>query len=137
MKKNNTARGKKMNAANNGGKWIRQDKRLAIYLRDGLCCAYCGEAVEDGAVLTLDHIKPQSKGGSNHEKNLVTACKRCNSARGNRPLRTFARAVADYKNERTEAEIVRNIERLRNRKLDRAEAKAIIARRGYAAAAGC
>jgi len=127
-----------MNSANQGGKWIRQDKRLAIYLRDGLCCTYCGATVEDGAVLTLDHVKPQSKGGSNHETNLVTACKRCNSARGNRPLATFARAVADYVNDgRTGKDIVREVNRLRRRKLDRAEAKAVIARRGYAAAAGC
>lgn len=26
-----------------GMNWIRQDKRLAIYLRDGLACVWCGE----------------------------------------------------------------------------------------------
>src|SRR5438128_11454104 len=34
---------------NQGMNWIRPEKRLALYLRDGLACCYCGEAVEDGA----------------------------------------------------------------------------------------
>lgn len=37
-------------------------------------CAYCGSK-ED---LTLDHIVPQAKGGSNHTTNLLCACKQCN-----------------------------------------------------------
>lgn len=129
---------RKENVANQGGKWIRQDKRLAIYLRDGLCCAYCGETVEDGAILTLDHIRPQSKGGSNQASNLITACKRCNSARGNRPVRVFAEAVAEYMDHGMSAEaVVANVNRLRRHKLDRAEAKSVIARRGYASVVGC
>ena len=32
--------------ATNGSKWIRPEKRMAIYLRDGLACVYCGEGVE-------------------------------------------------------------------------------------------
>jgi 5-methylcytosine-specific restriction endonuclease McrA len=79
-----------------GMNWIRQEKRLAIYLRDGMACCYCGHSQEDGAQLTLDHLRPRSKGGSNHESNLVTCCHRCNSSRGNRTVRAFCRAVADY-----------------------------------------
>jgi len=37
-----------------GMNWIRKEKRLAIYLRDGLACGYCGQSIEDGAKLTLD-----------------------------------------------------------------------------------
>lgn len=80
----------------NGMNWIRQDKRLAIYIRDGFACMWCGESVEDGACLTLDHVRPHSKGGSNDESNLVTCCERCNKRRQDRlPLR-FARIVAEY-----------------------------------------
>ena len=79
-----------------GMNWVRQSTRLAIYMRDGLACAYCGATIEDDAQLTLDHIRPHSAGGGNQAANLVTCCKRCNSARGDRPLRTFARSVADY-----------------------------------------
>jgi hypothetical protein len=79
-----------------GMKWIRSDKRLAIYLRDGLACAYCGDGVEDGLKLTLDHLLPRSAGGNNDASNLITACHRCNSARGARSVAEFAAGVAAY-----------------------------------------
>lgn len=81
---------------NQGMNWISQKKRLAIYLRDGLACAYCGNTIEDGARLTLDHLKPYSKGGDNKETNLVTCCLKCNSSRGNRSVRSFCKSVASY-----------------------------------------
>lgn len=65
--------------AGQGSNWIRKDKRLAIYLRDGLCCAYCGNTLEDGADLTLDHVLACELGGTNAHTNLVTACLSCNS----------------------------------------------------------
>ena len=117
----------------NGSKWIRQDKRLAIYLRDGMACAYCGSTVEEGASLTLDHVVPHSVGGTNHEANLVTACTRCNCSRGNRTVTAFARAVADYLDHGMSADaIVAHVAKVRRRKLDsyRSEARALIARRG-------
>jgi len=80
-----------------GSKWIRPEKRLAIYLRDGMACAYCGRGIEDtdeSPQLTLDHITPRSKGGSNEATNLITACVRCNSRRKDMPLRTFIGAAA-------------------------------------------
>ena len=81
---------------NQGMNWISQKKRLAIYLRDGMACAYCGNTIEDGAKLTLDHLKPHSKGGLNTASNLVTCCPRCNSSRGNRTVRSFCFSVAEY-----------------------------------------
>ena len=117
-----------------GMNWIRQEKRLAIYLRDGLACAYCGDSVEDGATLTLDHLTPHSRGGSNATANLVTACERCNKSRGVRPVRTFCRAVAEYLNhDVTAREIERHVRATSRRALDMDEAKALIARRGSAA----
>jgi len=110
--------------------WIRQEKRLAIYLRDGLACAYCKATLEDGITLTLDHCKAHSHGGTNHETNLVTCCKRCNSSRGNRPMAAFARVVAEYINHGVTAKsILDHIRNCRRRKLDITEAKAIISRR--------
>ena len=119
-----------------GMNWIRQEKRLAIYLRDGLSCAYCGASVEDGAQLTLDHLRPDSKGGSNSETNLVTCCKRCNSSRGARPVRSFSRAVAEYLDHGVTAdEIERHVRNCARRALPMDEAKKIMARRGTVAAA--
>ncbi len=116
----------------NGMNWIRQERRLAVYLRDGLACAYCGASVESGARLTLDHLTPASKGGGNEVTNLVTCCDRCNSSRQTRPVATFAAAVAGYLKVDV-AEITGHIRNCRRRTLPLAQAKAMIARRGSAA----
>lgn len=121
-----------------GMNWIRQEKRLAIYLRDGMACAWCGKGVEDGVTLSLDHLKPHSKGGCNHESNLVTCCKFCNDSRGNRTQTAFAKATAAYVNHGVTAEqILRHIRNTSRRSLAPflVEAKELVARRGSAAAA--
>ena len=70
-----------------GSKWIRPEKRLAIYLRDGMACAYCKATVEStNKPLSLDHLIPCAKGGGNHEGNLITCCLLCNSRRGDMDL---------------------------------------------------
>ena len=75
-----------------GSKWIRPEKRLAIYIRDSFACAYCGTDLRNSrpAEVTLDHLTPRSLGGTNDATNLVTACRTCNSSRGNRSLESFA-----------------------------------------------
>ena len=114
--------------AGQGSKWIAKSTRLAIYLRDGMSCVYCGHAVEEGERLTLDHIRPASKGGQNSPTNLVTACLHCNSARGNRSLAAFARGVAEYTGQDAAA-VVARVRRHARRALPRAEARALIASR--------
>jgi 5-methylcytosine-specific restriction endonuclease McrA len=77
----------------NGGGWIRAEKRLAIYLRDRFTCIYCLRDLHDADPrdITLDHIKCRSRNGNdNHESNLITACRSCNSARQDKPLSRFA-----------------------------------------------
>lgn len=86
------------NRSGQGMNWIRPAKRLAIYMRDGLACVWCGVGVENGAKLTLDHVICQKRGGHNGEKNLITACLSCNSSRGSRTISKFAAAVAAYRN---------------------------------------
>lgn len=108
-----------------GSKWIRPEKRLAIYLRDGFRCAYCGCELHEASrgEVTLDHVKPFSKGGSNEAANFVTACRSCNSARQDKALRTFVReAGLDL------AEVVNRVDRQRRRSLDRhiSAAKALL-----------
>ncbi len=126
-----TDRHKKSNGQGHGMNWIRPAKRLAIYLRDGLACSYCGEGVESGAKLTLDHLLPHSMGGSNAETNLVTCCHRCNSSRGNRAVAEFAAGVAAYLNHGITAEdILGHIATTTQRPLDVPAAKALIERRG-------
>lgn len=121
----------KRQAAWQGSKWITPKRRLAIYLRDGLCCCWCGAGIEDGAVLSLDHVKPHFHGGGNETGNLVTSCKRCNSSRGDRSVASFARAVAAYLNHgMTPDQIVRRVRNSQKREADTATAGEMLARRG-------
>jgi len=60
--------------------------RWTLYARDRHMCAYCGE-VFTSSNLTIDHVHPKSKGGSNMWVNCVTACKRCNHYKGDRLLK--------------------------------------------------
>ena len=84
-----------------GSRWIRPEKRAALYERDGWECVYCGRGPRDKrnpqqamVILTLDHITPRSHGGGNESTNLVTACKTCNSSRGDRSITDYAPAGA-------------------------------------------
>jgi hypothetical protein len=115
---------------------VRNDLRLAVYMRDGLACVWCGATLEDGMVFTLDHAKCKAKGGSNAPTNLLTACSICNSSRGKRSLAAFARAVAAYLNHGiTPKQILDHVKACMRRAVPRGEAKAMIARRGSVAAA--
>lgn len=52
--------------------------RYEVIRRDGSRCRYCGRSVDDGAKLTVDHVKPVALGGSDDPTNLVAACLDCN-----------------------------------------------------------
>lgn len=45
-------------------------------------CAYCGSDKE----LTIDHITPRSKGGTDVTKNVVCACHDCNQDKAHTPM---------------------------------------------------
>lgn len=66
------------------GGWSAQKARIGdrIFRRDKFLCVYCGSDKK----LCLDHIIPQCRGGSHEDDNLVTACDRCNSSKGNREV---------------------------------------------------
>lgn len=76
-----------------GMNWIRQERRLALYIRDGWHCAYCGCCLRESKA-TLDHVRPRHKGGTNANRNLVTSCLPCNSRRQGRSLREWLPAEA-------------------------------------------
>jgi len=54
-----------------------------LFTRDRYICAYCGQQFAYGQ-LSREHIHPQSKGGKDTWMNLVTACLRCNTHKGNK-----------------------------------------------------
>ncbi|WP_292698184.1 HNH endonuclease [Microbacterium sp. 69-10] len=48
-------------------------------MRQGRRCAYCGELTENP---DPEHVVPLSRGGRNDMSNLVTACRACNTDKG-------------------------------------------------------
>lgn len=58
-------------------KMISKKTRFAIFNRDSFSCRYCGKSAPN-VVLEIDHLHPVSKGGSNDQENLITACFDCN-----------------------------------------------------------
>lgn len=55
--------------------------RKNILRRDGHRCQYCGRK---DVSLTVDHIIPKARGGTDSWENLVCACVRCNNFKGDR-----------------------------------------------------
>ena len=59
---------------------VRDAAFLSLIHRDGYKCASC----ESGYDLTVDHVTPLSKGGSDDLSNLQLLCAPCNSSKGDR-----------------------------------------------------
>lgn len=97
------------------GCWIAPVTRLAHYIRCQFTCQACGKELLDAEprMLSLDHLVPRSKGGTNAASNLILVCTPCNAARKNRPWREAYPGGAH-------ARIKRTIRRKLNRKLARA-----------------
>jgi hypothetical protein len=54
-----------------------------LFARDRHVCAYCGAHCSESD-LTVEHIIPVSRGGRHEWTNVVTACRSCNTRKGNR-----------------------------------------------------
>ena len=54
-----------------------------LFARDRQVCAYCGGHFAESD-LTVEHISPVSRGGLHVWTNVVTACRSCNTRKGNR-----------------------------------------------------
>lgn len=52
-------------------------------LRQSNICSLCGKKFENIKDVTIDHITPLSKGGSDNLKNLQLAHQKCNNLKGN------------------------------------------------------
>ncbi|WP_373539863.1 HNH endonuclease [Chamaesiphon sp.] len=60
----------------------KRSKTASLVKDFGSQCWWCGCKLSPDKI-TLDHLKPQSKGGSNSLENLRLACFHCNNSRGN------------------------------------------------------
>ena len=56
-------------------------------------CAYCGTKSFN---LTLDHVRPKTKGGENLATNIVPACISCNQAKGSHNWKVWYRTHTRY-----------------------------------------
>ncbi|MDQ3540096.1 MAG: HNH endonuclease [Chloroflexota bacterium] len=59
---------------------VALETRAMVFARDEHKCVRCGSPDQ----LSVDHITPRSKGGSNDESNLQTLCVTCNVSKNNR-----------------------------------------------------
>lgn len=57
--------------------------RRNLYKRDNFTCQYCMVGFTPNS-LTIDHVVPKSRGGTNGWTNCVTSCERCNSKKADR-----------------------------------------------------
>lgn len=58
-------------------------RRSVVFARDEWMCQFCGKhcSVREA---TIDHVKPQSRGGPTSWRNCVTACRTCNRRKDDR-----------------------------------------------------
>lgn len=72
-------------------------QRLRLLRRQGGRCAYClsDMTMQNGLnnTATRDHIRPKSRGGPSSDFNMVAACYKCNSLKGDMPLLKFLQVM--------------------------------------------
>src|SRR5437588_10226255 len=70
---------------------IVKRRRQLVDQDGGQRCYYCGAAFSPGGKRhqTLDHLVPESRGGTHELINLVLACARCNGAKGDMTVTEF------------------------------------------------
>lgn len=77
-------------------KWVNVDynkvplSRENVFRRDQYSCVYCGDRNRNN--LTIDHVFPRSKGGTDTWENVVTACRRCNNEKSDLLVEEWGRA---------------------------------------------
>lgn len=71
-----------------------QETRMSVYNQSEGRCVYCGRFIPFDE-MTIDHIVPLSKGGTNYEKNLQCCCKECNLMKQDLLERDFYRKMKE------------------------------------------
>lgn len=60
-------------------------KRAELYRAQNGYCGICGKRLKCLIKVTLDHVKPLSRGGGRGERNLIAAHRHCNEGKADRP----------------------------------------------------
>jgi hypothetical protein len=66
---------------------------------DNRCC-FCGQPPISDKSLTIDHLKPRSKGGESTSKNCLPACEAHNRSKGSSDWKSWYRSQSFYATER-------------------------------------
>lgn len=80
---------------------VGKAKRDAVLRRDRYRCRYCKMTLPPTR-LTIDHLTPLSKGGSNANGNLVACCQDCNSDKDSLTFDEYMRLLLHRKKLRAE-----------------------------------
>lgn len=67
--------------------------RRNLMYRDHYSCQYCGTKTND---LTIDHVIPKSKGGTDSWDNVIACCQRCNVKKGDRTPKEASMALLKH-----------------------------------------
>ena len=65
--------------------------RVEFYASRGRRCHYCGDVPETGAI--IEHMTPESRGGSSRPENLTVACAPCNTLKSDRTYEEFRKML--------------------------------------------
>lgn len=66
---------------------MHKRRKIKIWQRDKFKCFYCDEDLKweyennypsPNTRITVEHLMPKSRGGTNRNENLVTCCRSCN-----------------------------------------------------------
>lgn len=86
-------KGKRYSDCNTKRKHIFKDIKDAVFKKYNGRCAFCGSK----KILSIDHIYPISRGGTDDLDNLQLLCKKCNSTKHNKTFLSFREAVWGHK----------------------------------------
>lgn len=64
-------------------------KLILIWTKTNGFCWYCGSTLKPGKSFSIDHILPKKYGGTDDLKNLVPACRPCNSRKCHRTVESL------------------------------------------------
>ena len=65
----------------------------------GRVCYICGENIQAGDLVTVDHVIPKSIGGKDEAWNLRCCCYRCNKDKDSEPIRGYVRRIKRHRKE--------------------------------------
>lgn len=77
---------------------ISSNKRHNVFMKTFYHCAYCGKILCNTDDLTIDHMNPKAKGGTDEMDNLVGCCKSCNQIKADRTVMEFRKKLIEAAN---------------------------------------